>query len=159
MRYFYKRNRLLQWKNIILIFIFIGFLILLYLFISSLFSPEKKAERALELFYNYEQTGDFANSWELFHSFMKEKLEKNIYMQERTSMLKENFGVSSFEYSYSKVEELPKWRMSDEVPEILNVYHYTVTQSFSSKYGSFEIRQPVYVTMEGDEWVILWNYN
>jgi hypothetical protein len=158
MRY-YKKNPLIRLKNILMIIIFISLILFLYLFIRSLFDPERKAEYALEQFYSYEQTGDFSNSWELFHSFMKEKFEKNSYIQERNEMLRENFGVLSFEYSYTKVDELSKWRMSEELPEIMKVYHYIVIQSFTSKYGTFEIQQPVYVTMEGEEWVILWDYN
>ncbi|MFC4401832.1 hypothetical protein [Gracilibacillus xinjiangensis] len=159
MRYYYKKNSLFHLKNVLFILILVGVLVLIYLFISSLFNPERKAEQALELFYSYEQTGDFSNSWELFHSFMKEKFEKNNYIQERDNMFRENFGVNSFDYSYTKIDKLPKWRMSEELPEIVDVYHYTVTQSFTSKYGRLEIRQPVYVTLEGDQWVILWYYD
>ncbi|KAB8131034.1 hypothetical protein F9U64_13730 [Gracilibacillus oryzae] len=159
MRYYYKRNRFFNLKTILFLLISISIIVLVFLFFSNLFDPEKKAARALELFYSYEQAGDYSNSWELFHSQMKDKFEKNYYIQERTYMYKENLGVSTFDFNYNIVEELPKWRMSQESGEIMKVYHYTVSQSFQGKYGTFTIQQPVYVTMEGEKWVILWNYN
>ena len=123
------------------------------------FSPSHQAKSVVKEFYNYEQEGKFADSWELFHSQMKNKFEKGHYLQDRAHVFMNHFGVTSFEYTLSGVDKVTNWKMSEDSKPIHTVYRVTVTQTYKGKYGNFDINQEVFATEEKDEWKILWNYN
>ena len=74
-----QRNKLL-----LFVIITIGSLLVLISFINYLFSPSYKAKKVVEAFYTYEQSGDFADSWELLHPLMKEKWSKTQFMTDRS---------------------------------------------------------------------------
>ncbi|WP_102776564.1 hypothetical protein [Alteribacillus bidgolensis] len=51
-------------------------ILIIVLFFTFSRSPWEEAKETVELFYEYEQQGDFAQSWELFHPDMKDKFSK-----------------------------------------------------------------------------------
>jgi hypothetical protein len=125
----------------------------------AFFSPSNQAKEMVDEFYRYEADGDFANSWNLFHSAMKEKFTKGNYIQDRAHVFMNHFGVETFTYTIGKPEEVKKWKMSKTGPLLKNVYKVPVTQTYKGKYGNFDLKQEVFVVKEKGEWRILWDYN
>jgi phenylpropionate dioxygenase-like ring-hydroxylating dioxygenase large terminal subunit len=123
------------------------------------FSPEDQANEVVDEFYRYEQEGEFAKSWNLFHSFMKEKFDKGFYIQDRAHVFMNHFGVQTFDYTLGKPEKMKNWKMDQESSSMKIVYKIPVTQTFKSKYGNFHLQQDVFVGKEKNEWKILWDYN
>ncbi|MFB4163917.1 hypothetical protein ACE1TI_08745 [Alteribacillus sp. JSM 102045] len=113
----------------------------------------------MELFYEYEQQGDFAQSWELFHTDMKDKFSKGHYIQDRAHVFMNHFDVTTFAYTVGETEEMENWQMDKDTSELNDVYKVNVIQTFKGKYGHFDISQDVYVSKENDEWKVLWDYN
>jgi hypothetical protein len=146
-----------------------GMIIGIVLIVSSLtiflvmkfafFSPSNQAKEMVDEFYRYEADGDFANSWNLFHSAMKEKFTKGNYIQDRAHVFMNHFGVETFTYTIGKPEEVKKWKMSKTGPLLKNVYKVPVTQTYKGKYGNFDLKQEVFVVKEKGEWRIMWDYN
>lgn len=126
--------------------------------VMSLFSPSYAAKRVVREFYDYEQEGNFSESWELFHSKMQEKFAKSHYIQDRAHVFLNHFGVNTFEYDLGDVETVKGWKMGDDAAPFEKAYQVSVTQTFKGKYGNFDINQDVYVVKEKDEWKILWDY-
>jgi hypothetical protein len=122
-------------------------------------SPDKQAGAVVDEFYRYEQQGDFAKSWALFHSAMKEKFPKGGYIQDRAHVFMSHFGVETFTYTAGKPEKLEKWKMAKTGPALENVYKILITQTYKGKYGNFDLKQEVFVVKEKDEWRIMWDYN
>jgi hypothetical protein len=135
--------------------IFAVFFIIRTVFISS----TSEAKDVVDEFYEYEQDGDFANSWALFHSSMKKKFSKGNYIQDRAHVFMNHFGVETFSYTIGELEELKGWKMSKTGPSLKNVYKVPVTQTYKGKYGNFDLEQEVFVTEEKGKWRILWDYN
>lgn len=135
--------------------IFAVFFIIRTVFISS----TSEAKDVVDEFYEYEQDGDFANSWALFHSSMKKKFSKGNYIQDRAHVFMNHFGVETFSYTIGELEELKEWKMSKTGPSLKNVYKVPVTQTYKGKYGNFDLEQEVFVTEEKGKWRILWDYN
>ncbi|ENH97854.1 hypothetical protein J416_03291 [Gracilibacillus halophilus YIM-C55.5] len=91
-----------KWRKYrMLVKIGIGVIIvsLMIFFIFQFFSSERKARNVVEQFYQYEQSGDFAQSWDLFHSYMQDKFDKSTYVQDRAHVFLDHFGVPTFEVS------------------------------------------------------------
>ena len=126
---------------------------------SAIFSSTGEAQEVVDEFYGYEQEGDFANSWGLFHSSMKKKFSKGNYIQDRAHVFMNHFGVETFSYTIGELEELKDWKMSKTGPSLKNVYKVPVTQTYKGKYGNFDLEQEVFVTEEKGKWRILWDYN
>ena len=133
--------------------------IILFAFKLLFSSSEKQATEIAEKFYSYEQDGEFSSSWELFHPSMKQKFTKGHYIQDRTHVFMNHFGVDTFTYTLGKPEKLKSWRMSKEDTAIKEVYKLTVIQTFKGKYGNFDIEQDIFVGKEKDDWTIMWDYN
>ncbi|WP_049665070.1 hypothetical protein [Bacillus sp. FJAT-27231] len=131
-----------------------------WLFVRGLFtSPSEQAQKVVDDFYRYEQEGNFSKSWEMFHPFIKEKFTKGHYVQERAQVFINHFGVESFSYTLGEPEELEKWRVSADGPELSFVYKVPVVQVYKGKYGNFSLHQDVFVVQEKENWFILWDYN
>lgn len=131
--------------------------IIIFFFIRK--SPEDQAEEAIETFYSYEQEGNFADSWNMFHPLMQEKLAKVEYLQDRPHVFMDDFGVDSFEYTVEDVEQVTDWQMEEEAEPIDVVYEGTVSQEFKGKYGNFTLVQGVFAVEIDGEWKIMWDYN
>ncbi|MYL20924.1 hypothetical protein GLW04_13555 [Halobacillus litoralis] len=127
------------------------------LFITS--RPGYQAEKAVETFYSCEQKGQYADSWVLLHSRMKEKFGKGHYIQDRAHVFMNHFGVETFTFTTGKVAQIDSWSMEKGTDPFKNVYVVPVVQTFKGKYGLFRLHQEVYVTEEKGEWKILWDYN
>lgn len=147
-------------NNKVLVFI-IGLVVVMFFafFISRLFfSAERQAELAVEQFYEYEQDGLFAESWEMFHPLMQEKFSKGKYIEERPHVFFNHFNVSTFSFATNKVSKVEDWYMEEGSAVIPVVYKVNTTQRFKSKFGNFSIYQSVYATEVDGEWKILWDY-
>jgi hypothetical protein len=119
------------------------------------------AEQAWDVvdeFYSHEQEGEFSASWNLFHSNMKERFSKGFYIQDRAHVFMNHFGVESFTYTLSEVEEIENWKLSKDAAVFPKAYMVTVEQTYKGKYGNFVITQEVFVVKEKEEWKVLWDY-
>lgn len=123
------------------------------------FSPDQEAVALVEEFYQFEQEGEFASSWKLFHSTMKERFSKGNYIQDRAHVFMNHFGVETFDFTISEPENIKKWEMSKTGPAMQNVYKILVTQTYKGKYGNFDLEQEVFAVQEEEEWKIVWDYN
>ncbi len=121
-------------------------------------SPSEQAREAVETFYDHEQKGEFASSWQLFHPLMKEKFAKGHYIQDRAHVFMNHFGVTTFTYSLSDMKKIEGWSMTKEAEPINIVYATTVTQTYKGKYGNFALHQEVFAAKVKEEWKILWDY-
>jgi hypothetical protein len=151
------RRRLIPIKGIllgVLVFVVVGILVRC-VFVSS----EQEAVELVNEFYRYEQEGDFANSWDLFHSAMKKKFTKGHYIQDRAHVFMNHFGVETFGYNLGEAEKLDEWKIAKDSTAIKDVRKVLVTQTFKGKYGNFELEQEVFVVKEKDKWKIMWDYN
>jgi hypothetical protein len=126
--------------------------------VTGHFSGERRAKEAVQRFYAYEQQGAFAESWELFHGQMKNKFAKGPYIQDRAHVFMNHFGVETFTFSIGEADKLDSWTMEKGAKPLKEVYKMTVTQTYKSKYGNFDLRQDVFAAKEKDEWKIMWNY-
>lgn len=122
-------------------------------------NPEHRAEEAVNVFYSYEQNGEYAASWAMFHPLMQKKFPKADYIEDRAHVFMNHFGVTSFTYSLGDASEVHDWQMDKESDAIDIVYKVTVSQVYEGKYGKFTIVQDVYVTWLDEEWRVLWDYN
>jgi hypothetical protein len=138
----------------------IGGIILIFLFISVFGGGgEQSPERVIEEFYEYEQKGDFGNSWELFHSEMKKKFGKSSYIQTKNHVFLGHMGVDTFEVDVGEIETMKKFSFSKDGPTFKDVRSAKVDLLFESQFGEMTISQVCYVAQENGEWKILWSYN
>lgn len=153
-----KRKRYSNISLPIILVIFLGVAIVSGLKLL-LFSPDRQAKAAVEEFYTFEAEGDFSDSWELLHPFMKEKFPKSAFIQDRTHVFIGHFGAETFTYDLSEGEEINNWKMEEGRPAFKTAYKFLVTQSYEGKYGKFNFQQEVYVVHHQEQWSILWDYN
>ncbi|WP_077301850.1 hypothetical protein [Virgibacillus pantothenticus] len=144
-------------KGIIVLVSLISIIVLaIFLLIKS--SPEKQAEEAAEEFFTYEQEGAFANSWDMFHPFIKNKFTKETYIQDRSEAMMTFFGELDFTYSFGDVEKITDWSPGKDEDPIPTAYRITVSQQFAGKYGNSSLVQDIYLVNIEGEWKILWDY-
>jgi hypothetical protein len=141
------------------VLILIGVAVLGIAIASLIGTTKSKPENIVEEFYKYEQEGDFGSSWELFHSQMKQRFNKDQYIQSRAHVFMQDMNVKSFTFELGDIEKHEKWEVAKGGPALKNVYEVTVYQTFHSKFGTFVIEHPCYVTKEKGEWRLLWDYN
>lgn len=149
-------------KHLSILSILIGILLVVSLLVFlriSLFSPSAQAEHTVEKFYQYEQKGNFSDSWELFHPYMKERFNKSSFIQDRAHVFIGHFGADTFSYEVSKPVKFKKWKPEDGHENFQNGYKMIVTQKYEGKYGKFNFQQEVYVVKHKGKWTILWDYN
>jgi hypothetical protein len=123
-----------------------------------LFLIHNGAKKTVDDFYRLEQAGDYGSSWELFHSQMKLKFNKDTYIQRRSHVFMQDFGVKTFEYKLGDVRTRRNWKISSEAPMLDKVYEVPVIMAFRTAFGNFEIHQNVYVIQEDQKWKVLWSY-
>lgn len=119
---------------------------------------EKKAEEAVRKFYQYEQKGNFSESWDMFHPLMQERFSKGHYIQDRAHVFLNHFGVDTFDVVLGDAEKMDRWKMTGEAEPLEDVYKVPVTMVYKGKYGNFNIQQDVFAVKEEGEWKILWDY-
>jgi hypothetical protein len=140
------------------IFILIMVIVIFILFIQ-VFSSAKQAKKAVDNFYTYEQQGNFSDSWELFHPYMKEKFPKAAFIQDRSHVFIGHFGTETFTYTIDDAEEFDEWRPQKDHSIFKDGYRMVVTQKYKGKYGSFNFQQEVFVVEHKGDWLLLWDYN
>ncbi len=138
---------------------FLGALIVVLILLGFLLirSDAKQAEKTVDLFYSLEQEAKFSSSWELLHSDMKQRFPVENYIQDRSHVFMNHFGVDTFTYSLSKPKKKESWQMTDDA-EPVDVYQIIVTKNYEGKYGYFQFIQHTYVTKEDGEWRIMWDF-
>jgi hypothetical protein len=136
--------------------IFIG---AIFLIITSLSSADRQAQETVDEFYSFEQDGNFADSWKLFHPYMKQKFTKSSFIQDRSHVFIGHFGAETFTYEISEPEEIEGWRMEEGQKSFKSAYKFQVMQNYKGKYGAFSFQQDVFVVKHKEQWVILWDYN
>ena len=148
-------------SNKLLLFVIIPTCSLLVLIssINYLFSPSYQSKKVVEAFYTHEQVGDFADSWELLHPFMKDRWSKTQFMTDRLHVFIGHFGTETFQFTIEEDTKIKDWKMAEEVEPFDVAYKFTVIQTYKGKYGKFSFLQEVYVAKDEEEWRILWDYN
>lgn len=132
-----------------------GLLIIIVIITFISFGPE---EKVVKKFYTYEQEQEFWNSYELFHPYMKERFSKSKYIDQRSHIFVDHFGVDTYELDVGKSNKIKEWRMSEDHEPLTNVYEVPVTKTYQSQFGEFSIKQKVYAVEENGEWYMMWNY-
>jgi hypothetical protein len=162
------RRNLLQKGRSPVEWIFIGGAILLLLSfivynfprtyrLPSTYTPTTPAA-VVQQFYEYERIGDFGSSWELFHSVMKTRFNKQAYIQQRAKVLMQDFGVEKFDYSVGSPVTVRSLKPAPDAVPIDTAYRVPVVQTFKSIFGTFSLSQDVYVADENGKLRILWVY-
>jgi len=158
-------HRRQQMRRVLLIFC--G-LFLLSVFGYSMFSSSSVSisetpedpRNVVEQFYNYERSGDFGSAWELFHPLMKDKFNKQDYIQTRSRVFMQNFGVETFEVKIGDYLLETSWKMSPMSPVLSDVHKYSITLVYRSYFGDLNIVQDVYVAKDdGGQYRVLWPYS
>jgi hypothetical protein len=143
-----------------LLLIGVGGFILIFFFVNVFGGGvERSPEQVIEEFYEYEQNGDFGNSWGLFHSQMKKKFGKSSYIQTKNHVFMGHMGVDTFKVEVGKIEKIKKFSFSKDGPIFKDVRSAKVDLLFDSQFGVLTISQVCYVAQEKGEWKILWNYD
>lgn len=146
-------------QPVIFLGLIIAIILLIFLIRAVFFSPKHQAEKAVEEFYSYEQEGNFTDSWELFHPYMKERWDKSTYINDRAHVFMGHFGAETFDFSIEYIDEASGWKMSKDKKPFKTAYKFQVVQMYKGKYGTFNFVQEVYVVQNKGEWGILWDYN
>lgn len=136
--------------------VLLSIILFIYNFVWS--TGSFQAKKAVNLFYEREQSGDFGSAWELFHSQMKAKFPKEEYIQLRARVYMQQLGAQTFGYKVEGTDKIGAWSMGESSPAIADVYRMTVTQQMMSVFGDISIRQDVYAAQENGEWKLLWSY-
>ncbi|WP_273124309.1 hypothetical protein [Bacillus weihaiensis] len=141
---------------LMVIVVMILLVIIVFQFIPSL--GEKEPKEIVEMFYEYEQAGDFGSAWELFHPAMQERFSKNAYVTERSHIYMSHYGVTTFDFELNGEDEVKAFKMADKTEEYPFAYRTEVTQSFKSKFGIFKVEQEVYAVEHEGVWKIMWRF-
>lgn len=118
-----------------------------------------QAKKSVVEFYEFEQNGNFGSAWELFHSSMHEKFNKEAYIQKRAQVFMQQLGASTFEFEINKVKNIGTWGMSATSPALSDVQRVDVTQRMLTVFGEYELNQEIFVVEENGEWKLLWSFH
>lgn len=139
--------------------IIITFILSAFLFsIRLISSPSDKAEIVVKEFYSFEQNGNYSDSWNLFHPYMKEKFPKAAFIQDRAHVFIGHFGAETFSYEIEDSIEVTDWKPAKGEKPFHHAYKFIVKQNYNGKYGKFSFSQEVYVVKYKKEFLILWDY-
>ncbi|MGM0843627.1 MAG: hypothetical protein ACQEUT_01520 [Bacillota bacterium] len=152
-----RRNSRLPLIAIGIILIFI--IILLIRSCAGGTSPPTSPETVIEQFYSLEQEADFGNSWELFHSEMKNRFKKSAYIQTKNHVFLGHMAVETFQVEIGEIKKLKEWQMSKDGPVFKNVTTAEITMTYNSQFGVLEVKQTCYAALEKGEWKVLWDYH
>ena len=143
-----------------LILFIVALVIGLVIGFSNLFSNmgDQEPSDVVEDFYKAEQDGDFGSAWELFHPVMQKRFSKNAFVTERSHIYMSHYGVETFSYTLGKEAELENWKMAKDSKAFPVAHSFEVEQTFKSKFGTFIIKQKVYVVEVKEDWKIVWEY-
>ncbi|RUQ32863.1 hypothetical protein ELQ35_00825 [Peribacillus cavernae] len=141
-------------------FVLIIIAIIIFFSVKMFFLLKNEPEDLVKEFYSYEAEGDFGQSWELLHSDMKEKFpNKNAYIQNRSHVFMQHMEVETFKFEIGDSKKRKEWKARKGSTSLKEVYEIPVTQTFDSRFGKFTLQQNCFVTIEKDEWKLLWDYN
>lgn len=90
---------------------------------------------------------------------MKERFSKSKYIDQRSHIFVDHFGVDTYELDVGKSNKIKGWRMSEDHEPLTNVYEVPVTKTYQSQFGEFSIKQKVYAVEGNGEWYMMWNYS
>jgi hypothetical protein len=151
------RRRAFSIKLALVLFILFS---LIFVLARAILEPDSsQALATVEKFYRYEQTGNFSDSWELFHPFMKQKFTKASFIQDRAHVFIGHFGAETFKFDISDPTEVKGWKAASGTKPYKKAYRFDVKQIYSGRYGKFNFIQEVYVVRYKEKWVIIWDYN
>ncbi|RLQ96868.1 hypothetical protein [Falsibacillus albus] len=131
---------------------------MLFLLIHFFPSEKHEAERTVDRFYMFEQQGEFGQSWNLFHSLMKDKFSKDTYVKRREDIFWNHFKAKTFTYTIGKLEKKSSWKMEGANETFKDVYVTTASKTYHSSFGIFTMKQKCVVVKEDGNWRILWVY-
>jgi hypothetical protein len=120
--------------------------------------PSNSGVHVIKAFYKHEQKQEFWNSYELFHPYMKEKFTRDRYIDQRSHIFVNHFGVESYEVKFGKSTKISNWKMSADHESLEEVYKVPVTKTYESSFGRFSIVQDVYSVKEDGIWYVLWDF-
>lgn len=122
-------------------------------------TKEWTPQQVVAQFYQYEQKGNFGSSWELLHPVIKEKYNKDTYIQRRAHVFMEDLGVDTFQFEMGQATAEASWKMSPLSPPLSNVTKIPVTLHYQSEFGDFKLLQDVYVVKEVEQYYIAWPFS
>jgi len=146
-------------RNKPLLLLAIGVAVIGLTVVSLMLTMKSEPEKLVEQFFELEQEGDFGSSWELFHSQMKQRFNKDQYIQSRAHVFMQDLDTKTFTFKLGDTEEHDEWRAQEGSSALKNVNEVIVYQTFDTKFGKFTIEHPCYVVQEKGEWRMLWDYN
>lgn len=146
-------------KLIIAIIIITCILTALLLSIRWITSPTQKVKVVVKEFYTLEQNGNYSDSWNLLHPYMKEKFPKTTFIQDRAHVFIGHFGAETFSYEIGDFKKVEDWKPAKGKKTFNNAYKFLVKQDYRGKYGKFSFSQEVYVVKHKKKYMILWDYN
>ena len=126
---------------------------------SLIGSHKNEPKKLVEEFYQLEQEGDFGSSWELFHSQMKKRFNKDQYIQTRAHVFMQDMKVESFTFEIGEMKKIHNWKAEQGAIELKEVYKITIHQTLNSQFGKFVVVQECFLAKEKGEWRLLWDYN
>lgn len=147
-------------SNKLLILFIVVLVIVLVIGFSNLFSSigDQEPRDVVEDFYKAEQDGDFGSAWELLHPVMQKRFSKNAFVTERSHIYMSHYGVKTFSYTLGEEDEHKNWKMEKDSKAFPIAHSFEVEQTFKSKFGTFIVKQKVYVVLVNEEWKIVWEY-
>ncbi|WP_100374170.1 hypothetical protein [Bacillus sp. FJAT-45037] len=148
-----RRNQLQPFVLYIILLIALGFLVVI-LFIPA---EARQVKIVVDEFYSLEQEARFSSSWDLFHTAMHSKFNRDRYISDRPHTFMNHFGVETFTFDLSKPKKINEWKMFEET-EPIEAYEVIVTKTYRGTYGHFQFIQFVYVAKEEGHWRIMWDY-
>ncbi|WP_040711812.1 hypothetical protein [Paenibacillus curdlanolyticus] len=157
----WRRRRRQPWLRLIgsvAVVVFVGWLTVGGLRLVAPSGGGKEATEVVEQFYEREQSGDFGSSWELFHPVMQEHFTKDKYIQQRAHILMQDFQAKTFEFSVGSPKLVDGFRPTQASDPLHDVYKVTVTQTFHSLYGPFQLVQDCYAAEVDGKWTLLWQW-
>lgn len=146
-------------RKLMILFLGMFLLIILGLLVSIIFSLGRGSpEDTVRQFYEFEQSGDFGDSWQLLHPLMQERFDRAAYVQDRAHVFIGHFGAETFSFDIREEKKRKNWKMVKDGKTFETVYEFQVEKNYHGKYGHFLFVQYVYVVRVNKEWRILWDY-
>ncbi|MFC0559229.1 hypothetical protein [Halalkalibacter alkalisediminis] len=139
--------------------IIIGSAIVLGIGLLIAIIPSHSGINVVKAFYKHEQKQEFWNAYELFHPYMKERFTRDRYIDQRSHIFVNHFGVESFDLEFGKSSKINNWKMSANHEPLDQVYKIPVTKTYKSAFGRFSIKQNVFTVKEDGDWYVLWDYD
>jgi len=155
--------------------------VILFLFNTFHSADHRRVRETVETFYAREAEGDYGGAWELLHSDMRGRFEREAYVRARGAMYAALAGSAGgltafsgdpelmrrlpsaapqagFAFSLGKPERLSDWSAPGFPFPLADVYRMKVQQRFMSVFGALTVEQDIIAVRENGEWRLMFSY-